>query len=610
MRQAVPMTTVLPMPAVLTTWVEAKSPEGRVYYSNTATGESTFEKPYELKSAAERQLPTSVWKEYCKDGRCYYVNSDTKASSWEEPVEYTKFKLRLKSLCAGEAPTKDQVSLAVYMAARKAVDELVIDLDGSYARKKAEEASAAAAAEAAEAARKKQEVLLTVISGDLESPPRKRFQLQGDGKAEFLRMLDDWKIPGTATWEEAFAHGIAADPRFEALKTKQEKQATVSERRAAAMKASEQDGQRPLSQKAAFDAYLDELEKRGVLGPKSLFYAIAPIIRYEKKMPPSESDARAWFDYHIEQLAKRAQKEKEERDRAMEAKVHDQIANLIPNSESLSKAELFSALSALKTTGFTDLSMTEEDLKRFCGTFASRMAERREAQSKDAEHRSRDALREGLKRAFGSGAISTESRYSDFKVDEDLRTKRAPYLAELLLPLVGNEAAIEKEFRSARDDAKDLIVHVAKEMREAGWVLPNASIKRVTDVADGELKLKLQGFEDRYGSQIVQKAFEEYIRRVTKDKERFFELLDRYVREPQDAVWEKIQPLISDRTAYKDMGSDEARKLALEEFVQTLSTRARSSSDRNRGSSKGRTRSRSRDRRRDRDHHQDRHRRY
>ena len=59
-------------------WQEAKSGT-RVYYYNTITKESRWEKPEVLKTAQERAIDTTLWKEY-KDanGRPYYVHSDTK----------------------------------------------------------------------------------------------------------------------------------------------------------------------------------------------------------------------------------------------------------------------------------------------------------------------------------------------------------------------------------------------------------------------------------------------------------------------------------------------------------------------------------------------------
>ena len=104
-------------------WMEIKHPEtGKVYYYNQVTQQSTFDKPEALKSLVERQLPFSPWREYVKEGKSYFVNSQNNQSVWEEPMDFTTHKQKLTAMCAGEAPTRDMASLALYTAARKALE--------------------------------------------------------------------------------------------------------------------------------------------------------------------------------------------------------------------------------------------------------------------------------------------------------------------------------------------------------------------------------------------------------------------------------------------------------------------------------------------------------
>uniref|UniRef100_A0A672KD64 Pre-mRNA-processing factor 40 homolog A n=1 Tax=Sinocyclocheilus grahami TaxID=75366 RepID=A0A672KD64_SINGR len=69
-------------------WTEHKSLDGKTYYYNTDTKQSTWEKPDELKSPAEQMLSKCPWKEYKSDtGKPYYYNSQTKESRWTKPKE-------------------------------------------------------------------------------------------------------------------------------------------------------------------------------------------------------------------------------------------------------------------------------------------------------------------------------------------------------------------------------------------------------------------------------------------------------------------------------------------------------------------------------------------
>uniref|UniRef100_A0A8C1Q4M5 Pre-mRNA-processing factor 40 homolog A n=1 Tax=Cyprinus carpio TaxID=7962 RepID=A0A8C1Q4M5_CYPCA len=70
----------------MTIWTEHKSLDGKTYYYNTETKQSTWEKPDELKSPAEQMLSKCPWKEYKSDtGKPYYYNSQTKESRWTKP---------------------------------------------------------------------------------------------------------------------------------------------------------------------------------------------------------------------------------------------------------------------------------------------------------------------------------------------------------------------------------------------------------------------------------------------------------------------------------------------------------------------------------------------
>lgn len=63
-------------------WTEVQDTEGRTYYFNTDTQESTWERPAELGSRA------NAWRECTsEDGKTYYYNDDTKKSAWEMPTE-------------------------------------------------------------------------------------------------------------------------------------------------------------------------------------------------------------------------------------------------------------------------------------------------------------------------------------------------------------------------------------------------------------------------------------------------------------------------------------------------------------------------------------------
>lgn len=87
-----PIETTIP-PQTKSKWTEHKAPDGRIYYYNHTTKQSSWDKPDELKTHAELLLSQCPWKEYKSDtGRVYYHNIQTKESRWTIPKELEELK--------------------------------------------------------------------------------------------------------------------------------------------------------------------------------------------------------------------------------------------------------------------------------------------------------------------------------------------------------------------------------------------------------------------------------------------------------------------------------------------------------------------------------------
>jgi pre-mRNA-processing factor 40 len=93
----VPTVSAAAVPAVIPSdWTEHKSPDGRTYYHNQKTKQSSWEKPDELKTPTEKLLAQCPWKEYTSDqGKTYYHNVNTKESRWTLPPEMEELKKKV-----------------------------------------------------------------------------------------------------------------------------------------------------------------------------------------------------------------------------------------------------------------------------------------------------------------------------------------------------------------------------------------------------------------------------------------------------------------------------------------------------------------------------------
>lgn len=66
-------------------WIESKTAEGHLYYYNTDTGASSWDKP-KAAAAAAAALPAGWTESRTGEGHLYYYNTVTGASSWEKPT--------------------------------------------------------------------------------------------------------------------------------------------------------------------------------------------------------------------------------------------------------------------------------------------------------------------------------------------------------------------------------------------------------------------------------------------------------------------------------------------------------------------------------------------
>ncbi|PKA60788.1 Pre-mRNA-processing protein 40A [Apostasia shenzhenica] len=101
-------------------WQEHTAADGKRYYYNKKTRQSSWEKPFELMTPTERADASTEWKEFqTPDGRKYYYNKVTKQSKWTIPEE-----LKLAREQAGNQTTVVEPVASVAPAAQNMSAEM------------------------------------------------------------------------------------------------------------------------------------------------------------------------------------------------------------------------------------------------------------------------------------------------------------------------------------------------------------------------------------------------------------------------------------------------------------------------------------------------------
>ncbi|XP_034827046.1 pre-mRNA-processing factor 40 homolog B [Maniola hyperantus] len=220
-----PAPEISPMANQTCPWSEHKAPDGRIYYYNSITKQSLWEKPDDLKTSAEKMLSSCVWKEYTTDaGRVYYHNIETKESSWVIPKELQEIKDKIAAEEAaqailnadvppGEVPLPSSPAMA---SGSSALDEAMAKTLASI------DPSLANAIPIPEEIKPEEIEAPPQPTGSEANEPELQYKDKKEAIEAFKELLKDRNVPSNATWEQCVKI-ISKDPRYVTFKKLNEK---------------------------------------------------------------------------------------------------------------------------------------------------------------------------------------------------------------------------------------------------------------------------------------------------------------------------------------------------------------------------------------------------
>ncbi|GFO50262.1 pre-mRNA-processing factor 40-like protein a [Plakobranchus ocellatus] len=309
-------------------WGEHKAPDGRVYYYNSVTKESSWEKPAELKTPQEKMLAQCPWKEYKSDaGKTYYHNSVTKESRWTKPKELEELESMITaSAAAAQAAgspsvTKSEPSSAIEQAMQATLASIELPPPASVMTPPQQVVPELPKDSSREPS----------VDVEKEEAPKKEvyvFKNKKEAIEAFKCLLKEKEVPSNVTWENAMKL-IINDPRYGALKHLNEKKQAFNEYKTQRAK-EEKDEQRLRAKQAKEDLeqFLINNEKMN----SSIRYWKADTIFGEEEAwkAVSERDRRDLFDDVVHLIAKR-EKEEAKVLRKRNIKVFSEILDSMPS---------------------------------------------------------------------------------------------------------------------------------------------------------------------------------------------------------------------------------------------------------------------------------------
>ncbi|XP_066287093.1 pre-mRNA-processing factor 40 homolog B-like isoform X2 [Branchiostoma lanceolatum] len=282
-------------------WTEHKAPDGRTYFYNSKTKQSTWEKPAELKTHAELLLDSCPWKEFKADsGKVYFYNSQTKESRWTIPKELEELRAmiaaqgldKLKTAggdsgssspsvtppgqvqpqgTPGQTGTPGQVmtpgqGVTTPGQVMTAGQQDITTQPTAAVAAPAVDTAAVATQQAAEGTPSEADTDDKSQPGDdaTDSAPEKKeyvYANKAEATAAFKALLKEKGVASNATWEQAMKM-IVNDPRYGALKKLNEKkQAFNAYKTQRAKEEKEEERQRAKEAKEKLQEFLEGHER-------------------------------------------------------------------------------------------------------------------------------------------------------------------------------------------------------------------------------------------------------------------------------------------------------------------------------------------------------------
>ncbi|TPX78538.1 hypothetical protein CcCBS67573_g00254 [Chytriomyces confervae] len=524
-------------------WISHTKPDGKVYYYNKVTHQSTWDKPDELKTPLEKALAASPWKEYkTEDGRNYYSNSVTKETVWKVPAEYQAII--------------DSHEIVVPLPQLDAVPHVP---------------STAAAAHV-----------------------QMNFETKEEAEVAFKEMLEAAEVGIDWTWEQTMRH-VINKPMYRSLKTLAERktafQEFVDDKRRKIKKAEEE--------KLAFER--DTLF--GLLG--QMGSDLNTHLRY-KKFSETFADDETFLSIDanrrvalFEEFMIEFRKKEAEEKRALRRENIERFKHILKTTPSITCTTTWNeaqhlwashpdflppspnSVNPLHSMEAIDILVTFEDhMKQLEAAFMENL-EKQKAAERRVERKNRDAFRTLLDRLVGDGVIHMNAKWKDVvpflrgeKALEDMLGQGGSSPLELFWDVI---VALEDKYLPVRKEVMDVVrangIQVTVQTVFGDFEHEFRRFHRPGRHPIDHAHLKAV-FEELMVKAVNKQKEEEHRRKEKKTKKRMdaFKSVLKKLDDPKvtsQSTWEQIRIVVKGSEEYADLDEDQ-RVVVFDKLVRRL----------------------------------------
>uniref|UniRef100_A0A8C7Y4Y7 Pre-mRNA-processing factor 40 homolog A n=1 Tax=Oryzias sinensis TaxID=183150 RepID=A0A8C7Y4Y7_9TELE len=600
MAPRIPAATVQPT-GPKSVWTEHKSLDGKTYYYNTETKQSTWEKPDDLKSPAEQLLSKCHWKEYKSDtGKPYYYNSQTKESRWTKPKELEDLEgkqLSFPQTAETAAVTPGTAATPTVQADNTATLAAVTEVETTTAVATA--AAAAAAAVVSEELPSQVSVhpaaeltsfLALSVKVTKEEPPEiqkktYKWNTKEEAKQAFKELLKEKGVSSNSSWEQAMKL-IINDPRYSALPKLSEKKQAFNAYKVQTEKEEKEEARIKYKEsKETFQRFLENHEK------------MTSTTRY-KKAEQMFGELEVWscvperdrLEIYEDVLFFLAKKEKEQA-KQLRKRNWEALKNILDNMANVTYRTTWSEAQQYLLDNPTfaedeELQNMDKEDALICFEEHIRALEKEEEEEKQKtllrerrrQRKNRESFQKFLDELHDHGQLHSMSSWmemypalsSDMRFANMLGQPGSTPLDLFKFYVEDLKARYHDEKRIIKDILKDkgFMVEVNTSFDDFGSII--SSDKRAATLDAGNIKLAFNSLLEKAEAREREREKEEA--RKMKRKEAAFKTMLKQATPPlePEALWEGVRERFVKEAAFEDITLESERKRIFKDFMHVL----------------------------------------
>uniref|UniRef100_A0A8C9T902 Pre-mRNA-processing factor 40 homolog A n=1 Tax=Scleropages formosus TaxID=113540 RepID=A0A8C9T902_SCLFO len=571
-------------------WTEHKSVDGKTYYYNTETKQSTWEKPDDLKSPAEQLLSKCPWKEYKSDtGKPYYYNSQTKESRWTKPKELEDLEDTTAAVATAATVTTVAETEAVVVPTVVEEQTAPVVAVAAAAVSQVTEVSVDTPVSTAEAT----PMVETPVSNDVPKEEERpelvkkvyKWNTKEEAKQAFKELLKEKGVSSTASWEQAMKM-IINDPRYSALPKLSEKKQAFNAYKVQTEKEEKEEARIKYKEsKETFQRFLENHEK------------MTSTTRY-KKAEQMFGELEVWttvperdrLEIYEDVLFYLAKKEKEQA-KHLRKRNWEALKNILDNMANVTYRTTWSEAQQYLLDNPTfaedeELQNMDKEDALICFEEHIRALEKEEEEEKQKsllrerrrQRKNREAFQKFLDELHDHGQLHSMSSWMEMypTISSDIRFSN-------MLGQIGStpldlfkfyvedlKARYHDEKRIIKDILKDkgFNVEVNTGFEDFGSVI--SSDKRATTLDAGNIKLAFNSLLEKAEAREREREKEEA--RKMKRKEAAFKSMLKQATPPLEpnSTWEGVRERFLKEPAFEDITLESERKRIFKDFIHVL----------------------------------------